>query len=82
MDKQPKPYLPTGAQLTGLEGAGEVQTPVKYTGPVKLELGDPIFLRHSKAGELCERFNNLLLVSQGKIVDEVPTYRGDGLCFL
>ena len=81
-DKQPLPYLPHGAKLTPLEGAGEVQTPVVYKGSEKLSLGDPIFLRHSKAGELCERFNTLFLVSDGKIVDEVQTYRGDGYSFL
>lgn len=81
-EKQPLPYLPEGAKLTGLEGAGEVQTPVMYKGPEKLKLGDPIFMRHSKAGELCERFNTLLLISKGQIVEEVTTYRGDGQCFL
>ncbi|HEX6605772.1 MAG TPA: amino acid deaminase/aldolase [Chloroflexia bacterium] len=81
-EKQPQPYLPPGARLLPLEGAGEVQTPVAYQGPVPPALGDPIFLRHSKAGELCERFNTLLLLRQGRVVDEVPTYRGAGLCFL
>jgi len=79
-DKQPKPYLPEGAKLTTNEGAGEVQTPIAYNG--ELELGAPVLMRHSKAGELCERFNTLLLISNGKIVDEVPTYRGEGQCFL
>lgn len=81
-EKQPKPYLPEGARLDSLEGAGEVQTPIRYAGPIALSLGDPIFLRHSKAGELCERFDTLLLVSKGQIVDEIPTYRGAGQCFL
>ena len=81
-EKQPLPYLPPGARLLPLEGAGEVQTPIAYEGPVPLALGDPIFLRHSKAGELCERFNTILLLHQGRVVDEVPTYRGAGLCFL
>jgi len=81
-DKAPTPYLPKGCKLTANEGAGEVQTPVIYKGEVELKLGDPIFMRHSKAGELCERFNKLLLVSKGKIVDTVPTYRGQGQCFL
>jgi D-serine deaminase-like pyridoxal phosphate-dependent protein len=81
-EKQPLPYLPHGAKLTSLEGAGEVQTPILYDGPEKLILGAPIFMRHSKAGELCERFNTLLLVADGKVVDEVPTYRGQGWCFL
>jgi D-serine deaminase-like pyridoxal phosphate-dependent protein len=81
-DKQPQPYLPTGARLDPLEAAGEVQTPIHYRGPERLALGDPIFLRHAKAGELCERFTHLLLVRDGQIVDEVTTYRGDGQCFL
>ncbi len=82
VDKQPRPYLPEGAKLLSLEGAGEVQTPVVYKGAETLEIGDPIFMRHSKAGELCEHFNTLLLVSRGEVVDEVSTYRGDGKCFL
>nr|BBH93246.1 amino acid aldolase [Thermogemmatispora argillosa] len=81
-DKLPQPYLPQGAQLIATEGAGEVQTPIRYRGPIALSLGDPIFLRHAKAGELCERFSHLLLVSNGSIVDKVTTYRGDGQCFL
>ncbi|HEU5370446.1 MAG TPA: amino acid deaminase/aldolase [Ktedonobacterales bacterium] len=81
-DKLPLPYLPVGARLDALEGAGEVQTPIKYSGPIPLAVGDPIFLRHSKAGELCERFTHLLLVADGAIVDEATTYRGDGQCFI
>ncbi len=81
-DRLPQPYLPPGARLIATEGAGEVQTPIRYSGPEPLALGDPIFLRHAKAGELCERFNTLLLIQAGQIVDEVPTYRGAGLCFL
>lgn len=81
-DKLPKIYLPQGASLIDQEAAGEVQTPVQYTGQENLQMGDPIYLRHSKAGELCERFNKLYLVQGGKIVDEVPTYRGEGKCFV
>lgn len=80
VDKQPKPYLPEGFSLIQQEGTGEVQTPIAYNGN-DLQLGDPVFLRHAKAGELCERFNSLLLVSQGKIVDEASTYRGEEKCF-
>lgn len=82
LDKQVRPYLPEGAVLTSLEGAGEVQTPVRYTGPVSLSLGDPLFMRHAKAGELCEHFTHLLLISDGAVIDKVTTYRGDGHCFL
>jgi len=81
-EKQPAPYLPDGAKLLSLEGAGEVQTPIRYDGPLALHIGDPIFIRHSKAGELCERFTHLYLVSDGSIVDQVTTYRGDGQCFI
>ena len=81
-DKLPRPYLPEGAKLIALEAAGEVQTPVTYQGVHRLELGDPIFMRHAKAGEICERFTHLVLVKKGEIVEEVPTYRGEGQCFL
>jgi len=81
-EKQPAPYLPEGAKLLSLEGAGEVQTPISYNGPLALHIGDPIFMRHSKAGELCERFTHLYLVSDGSIVDQVTTYRGDDQCFI
>lgn len=81
-DKQPLPYLPHGMMLNKNEGTGEVQTPIIYNGIENLYIGDPVFMRHSKAGELCERFNSLFLVSQGKIVEEVKTYRGEGMCFL
>jgi len=81
-DKLPRPYLPKGMQLIENEGTGEVQTPVIYRGPEKLELGDPLFFRHAKAGELCERFTQLYLISDGQIVATVPTYRGQGQCFM
>lgn len=82
IDKIPSPFLPEGAALTTNEMAGEVQTPIIYKGKENLKIGDPIFMRHSKAGELCERFNHLLLLQNGKIVDKTTTYRGDGKCFL
>ena len=81
-DKQPYPYLPAGARLLTNEGAGEVQTPIFYKGKEKLTIGNTIFLRHAKAGELCEHFNELVVVSHGKIVERVKTYRGDGQHFL
>lgn len=81
-DRLPRPWLPAGATLSPLEGAGEVQTPVLYDGPEELDLGDPVLFRHAKAGELCERFASLLLVQGEEVVDEVPTYRGEGQCFL
>ncbi len=81
-DKLPKPYLPRGLELLDEEGAGEVQTPLRVPPSVRLQLGDPVFFRHAKAGELCERFDTMLLLRDGAVVDEVPTYRGEGKCFL
>jgi D-serine deaminase-like pyridoxal phosphate-dependent protein len=81
-DKAPAPELPEGAELLDEEGAGEVQTPVRYDGPVSLDYGDPIVMRHAKAGELCRSFRELHLVRGDEVVDTVPTYRGDGTCFL
>lgn len=82
LDKRPKPYLPAGLELFPLEGAGEVQTPLRVRGEEQLALGDPVFFRHAKAGELCERFLTLYAVSQGSIISTYPTYRGMGACFL
>lgn len=82
LEKAPAVYLPLGARFDPNEGAGEVQTPIYYVGSERLTLGAPIFLRHSKAGELCEHFTQLALVSNGAIVETVTTYRGDGLRFL
>lgn len=79
--KLPKPYLPRGIRLDGNEGAGEVQTPIHYRGN-ELQSGDPVFFRHAKAGELCERFNFLYLIRGNNIEREVSTYRGDGKVFM
>jgi D-serine deaminase-like pyridoxal phosphate-dependent protein len=81
-DRLPKPYLPPGLRLTALEGAGEVQTPLVGRGARSLRPGDRVYLRHAKAGELCERFGSLLLLEGDHVVDEVPTYRGEGRVFL
>jgi D-serine deaminase-like pyridoxal phosphate-dependent protein len=78
----PRPHLPSGLRLDRQEGAGEVQTPLLGDAADKLAIGDRVYLRHAKAGELCERFASLYLLEGGRIVDEVPTYRGEGQCFL
>ncbi len=81
-DRLPRPVLPAGLRLDRLEGAGEVQTPVLGPAARALALGDRVWFRHAKAGELCERFASLHLVRDDRIVDEVPTYRGEGQAFL
>jgi D-serine deaminase-like pyridoxal phosphate-dependent protein len=78
----PSPWLPEGLELDGDEGAGEVQTPLLGPAAAGLGVGDRAYFRHAKAGELCERFDRLYLVEGDAIVDEVPTYRGDGRTFL
>ena len=81
-DRLPAPHLPSGLLLDPLEGAGEVQTPVIGAAAASLRVGDRVYLRHAKAGELCERFDKLYLIVGPRIVAEVPTYRGDGRCEL
>jgi D-serine deaminase-like pyridoxal phosphate-dependent protein len=81
-DRLPGPYLPRGLRLDPFEGAGEVQTPVVGDAAASLTLGDRVYFRHAKAGELCERFSKLYLLDGDRVVDEVPTYRGEGKCFL
>jgi D-serine deaminase-like pyridoxal phosphate-dependent protein len=75
----PRPHLPSGLAL---EGAGEVQTPLLGAAADALSIGDRVYMRHAKAGELCERFASLHLLEGERIVDEAPTYRGEGQCFL
>jgi D-serine deaminase-like pyridoxal phosphate-dependent protein len=81
-DRMPVPYLPAGLRLDPHEGAGEVQTPLRGSAADRLSVGDRVYFRHVKAGELCERFSRLYLVTGTTIRDEVPTYRGEGKAFL
>jgi D-serine deaminase-like pyridoxal phosphate-dependent protein len=78
----PSPWLPPGLKLDPEEGAGEVQTPLLGEAAARLRVGDRAYLRHAKAGELCERFDSLHLIEGEAIVDVVPTYRGEGKAFL
>jgi D-serine deaminase-like pyridoxal phosphate-dependent protein len=78
----PRPHLPPDLRLDRQEGAGEVQTPVLGAAADTLAVGDRVWMRHAKAGELCERFDRLHLIEGSRIVEEVPTYRGEGQCFL
>jgi len=79
----PWPIMPEGLKYLSLEGAGEVQTPlVLPKKSTSLKIGDPVFFQHAKAGELCERFNDLILIKGDRIIDRVKTYRGEGHAFL
>jgi D-serine deaminase-like pyridoxal phosphate-dependent protein len=81
-DRLPVPTLPAGLRLLSLEGAGEVQTPLEVPAGTTLALGDPVFFRHAKAGELAEHFAGYTLVRGDRAVGRAPTYRGLGKCFL
>jgi D-serine deaminase-like pyridoxal phosphate-dependent protein len=78
----PRPHLPSGLRLDAQEGAGEVQTPLIGPAADALAIGERVYMRHAKAGELSERFASLHLLEGERIVDELPTYRGEGRCFL
>ncbi|MDQ1039826.1 D-serine deaminase-like pyridoxal phosphate-dependent protein [Streptomyces sp. V3I8] len=81
-DRLPVPYLPEGLRYDAQEGAGEVQTPLLGAPADDLLIGDKVWFRHAKAGELCERFDTLHLVEGDAVTAAVPTYRGEGHTFL
>ncbi|MFF1557582.1 amino acid deaminase/aldolase [Streptomyces sp. NPDC058279] len=81
-DRLPQPYLPAGLRYDPQEGAGEVQTPLLGGPADDLLIGDRVWFRHAKAGELCERFDALHLVEGDRVTATVPTYRGEGRTFL
>lgn len=80
-DRVPVIDFPKGLELTSMEGAGEVQTPLRGEVAASLHLGDHVWLRHAKAGEQAEFTNTVLVVSDGDILDEWSTYRGEGRSF-
>lgn len=79
----PWPVMPGGLKYLTMEGAGEVQTPLIMPAHApEMNLTDPVFFQHAKAGELCERFNTLYLVQNHEVIKSVPTFRGEGNAFL
>ncbi|WP_427923558.1 amino acid deaminase/aldolase [Streptomyces sp. cg40] len=81
-DRLPVPYLPEGLRYDPQEGPGEVQTPLLGSPADDLLIGDKVWFRHAKAGELCERFDALHLIEGDRVTATVPTYRGEGMTFL
>ncbi len=77
-DRAPIPWAPPDLHLTGLEGAGEVQTPLTGTGARVLQVGDWVWFRHAKSGELAEHTNLVHLLAGDTIVETVRSYRGLG----
>ena len=77
-DRSPVPWAPPGLHLTGLEGAGEVQTPLSGPGASALLVGEMVWFRHAKSGEVAEHVEVAHLVRGNEVVETVPTYRGTG----
>lgn len=86
-DRLPKPVWPEGLSYVGTEAAGEVQTPLRGAAARRLDLGDRVWFRHTKSGEPAEHANEVAIIDRGadggpRVIDVVPTYRGEGKCFL
>lgn len=75
-DRSPVPWAPPGLHLTGLEGAGEVQTPLSGHPAALLRIGDLVWFRHAKSGELFEHVRDVHLVRGETVTEVVPSYRG------
>ncbi|MCR2827164.1 hypothetical protein, partial [Microbacterium sp. zg.Y909] len=80
--RQPAPVWPAGLRTLAREGAGEVQTPLQGAAARNLRVGDRVWFRHAKSGELAEHVDRYRLIDGGRIVGEMPTYRGEGMSFL
>jgi D-serine deaminase-like pyridoxal phosphate-dependent protein len=59
-----------------------VQTPVTGEAARDLRIGDRVWFRHAKAGEVCEHVDELHLVEDGRIIGTAATYRGEGKTFI
>jgi D-serine deaminase-like pyridoxal phosphate-dependent protein len=81
-DRLPELVWPQGLSMVANEMAGEVQTPVRGAAGEKLQVGDRVWLRHTKAGEISEHLNAMAVVDGASIVETLPTYRGEGHAFL
>lgn len=73
----PAVYLPRGAAIDDLPGAGVGQLPI-FDAEDDLAVGAPVFMRPANASELCERFDRLVLMQEGAIVGHARTYRAIG----
>jgi D-serine deaminase-like pyridoxal phosphate-dependent protein len=84
---RPRPAAMFALPVTRLHGAAGLQAAgARRSLPARadrhLGLGDRVYFRDLEAGELCERFDRLFLVTGTTIRDEVPTYRGEGKAFI
>jgi D-serine deaminase-like pyridoxal phosphate-dependent protein len=80
-DRLPAPTYPPGLRWLPTEGTGEVQTPLRGPGTAHLAVGDRVWFRHAKAGELCEHVDVLHTLEGDVLTGAFPTYRGEGRAF-
>jgi D-serine deaminase-like pyridoxal phosphate-dependent protein len=80
-DRLPVPTFPPGLRWLPAEGSGEVQTPLRGPATAHLGVGDRVWFRHAKAGELCEHVDALHTLQAGELTGALPTYRGEGQAF-
>lgn len=82
-DRLPLPVWPEGLSYEAREGAGEVQTPLRGATARALHAGDRVWFRHTKAGEPLEHAAQVVPINaDGSPGEPVPSYRGEGKCFL
>lgn len=81
-DRLPEIVWPSGLRMVAREMAGEVQTPVTGAAAGMLRVGNRVWFRHTKSGELSEHVNEFHLVENGDVIGALPTYRGAGKAFL
>lgn len=81
-DRLPQPAYPDGLKYLPREAAGEVQTPLQGEAARALGVGDRVWFRHTKSGEVCEHANLVQVVEGDEVVAEWPTYRGEGKVFV
>jgi D-serine deaminase-like pyridoxal phosphate-dependent protein len=84
---RPRPAAMFALPVTRLSGASAIDVPraqmaLPRAADHRLGIGDRVYFRDLEAGELCERFDRLFLVTGTTIRDEVPTYRGEGKAFI
>lgn len=77
-DRVPVAVHPGGLRYSATEGAGEVQTPLHGPAADSLAVGDLVWFRHAKAGEMTEHVDGIVAVHPDGTAETWDTYRGNG----